>query len=287
MISSIWLDSLNFSHCGCADFDFSFGALHCFLISCSTTFCFVCFLCSAPSIVSVIASNTGSPSAYGVGDSITITFDTSTNKAGDGNSISSAAAVNALFLPSMNLGQSYTGYWADAAHFIITILDPTNAAPPQIGVLYFTVATAIRSVYSDSNVNPALTVGITTPVISGSFAYPPVISSVVASGFETSFSSSCNLTVHFDLPTNTPALAPTALFQFTSSITDFTSSSGSWITSSSYLITNPTASSLPAIGQSGFLSVRPAAALRNIYATSDVSTASAPALTGSFTQGSC
>lgn len=208
-----------------------------------------------------------------------------TNKAGGADSISSASGVNALFAPSMNLGQSYSGYWPDASHFVITILDPTNASPPQINVLYFTVGTAIRSYYSDSSVNPALAIGTTSPAISGSFANPPSISAVVASGSGTTFSSSCNLTVSFDMETNTPVLAPTALFSFVTAITDFTSSSGSWISTSSYHITSPAATYLPAVGVSGFLSVRASAVLRNLHSTSDVSTAVAPALSGSFTQG--
>jgi len=246
---------------------------------------FDCFMFVAPIVVSVVAANMGSPSSYGAGDTITLTFNEATDKAGGGDSISTSLGVNALFNGSTSLGSSYSGYWSTASTFVITILDPCGASPPpQINVLYFTVQSQIRSIYSDSPINPALTVGTTTPVVSGSFANAPSILSVVASGSGTSFSSSCYLTVNFDMDTNTPTSSPTALFGFVN--TDFSSSSGHWTSASSYVITNPSAPNLPpAIGQSAFMHVLASAELQNSLNTSGPSTSVAPALTGFFTQG--
>jgi hypothetical protein len=246
---------------------------------------------AAPAFTSVTAYNTGSAtSVYGAGDTIQIVFNSNTDKGKTATSLTKSQ-VDALFTASQVLGANYVGTWLSATTFEITIIDATGALPPRIGQLTFTVASPIRKVEADSTVCPSLN-GVASPVISGSFATAPAISSVVASNIpaDSVFGANDKFTITFDKAVVAVAVATKAnldaLLQWNNCSlgTDYT---GSWTSSSVLAITivNAASANPPKIGAVNSVQIKPAAGLTDAAITSAVSAATSPALSGSFATG--
>ena len=80
-------------------------------------------------------------STFSPGDTLTLLFSMRTNRGGS-NGLSDAggkAWVDTLLEFSASLGRDYSGHWADASQLVIVSVDPTDAAPPRIGLTAVTV----------------------------------------------------------------------------------------------------------------------------------------------------
>ena len=87
-----------------------------------------------PAIASFVADDPDDVDAvYGAGDTLTVTFDQTTDLAGLGTSVLTKIQVDTLLTASTPLGLDYTGQWTDASTFVITVVTPA-ALPPTIGV---------------------------------------------------------------------------------------------------------------------------------------------------------
>ena len=92
---------------------------------------------SAPTIATLVAaSRTEEPidSVFADLDSITITFNVDTNRAGHAlGTLIRKSDINALFSFSQGIGLDYRGEWLSNRVFRITIFDWPSAFPPVVG----------------------------------------------------------------------------------------------------------------------------------------------------------
>ena len=89
----------------------------------------------APIIATVVANDPDDlDGVYANLDTITITFDKNTDKAGLATDVvQSSTIVDSLFSFNQALGAAYNGRWQDAKVFVITVLDWPGSAPPRVG----------------------------------------------------------------------------------------------------------------------------------------------------------
>eukprot|EP00753_Platysulcus_tardus_P011246 PLAT3280.13.p1 GENE.PLAT3280.13~~PLAT3280.13.p1 ORF type:complete len:603 (-),score=311.41 PLAT3280.13:524-2224(-) len=127
---------------------------------------------TAPAISSAVAANGGGDNIdYNAGDSVTITFDMATDRAGaSAGAVLDKAATDALLTSSASLGADYSAQWTAADTLVITIADASGAAPPAVGSTTFTVAGDLKNAAGDSAASTS-----TSPALTGSFASAAVI----------------------------------------------------------------------------------------------------------------
>ena len=126
-------------------------------------FFFLVFRFAAPTILSLVAANGASATAYAAGDTITVTFSRATNQA---NLLSplDTAGVNSLFSFSQSIGTAYSGNWSSPSVFVITCDSPDSAAP-KIGSL---IVTPIHPNLRDAqSISPVISSA--SPALSGTF----------------------------------------------------------------------------------------------------------------------
>ena len=91
----------------------------------------------APDIATAaLADPDNGDDVFGAGDTLTITFDAPTNKAGSGllSEAGGKAYVDELFSFSHSLGARYHGRWRDASVFVVTMVDTGgHAIPASLG----------------------------------------------------------------------------------------------------------------------------------------------------------
>lgn len=123
----------------------------------------------APNISSFTAGDAAASVGYSINDTLTITFSDNTDLAGYSiNAILPKSQVDSLFSFSggVILGGDYNGQWIDRKTFVITIVDPSTANPPQIGSTQVSVnANALLRGYPFSE----LSTTSTSPALSGNF----------------------------------------------------------------------------------------------------------------------
>jgi len=131
----------------------------------------VFILSHPPVIVSLVVDDPDNlDEIYSVDDTITITFDSDTNKPG-GTGLQRKTEVNNLFTFTESIGQRYRGQWTAVDTFTITI-DSVNNAALVINATTVTPdgTTPILSVDETSELSFA-----TSPVLSGDFGIPPFL----------------------------------------------------------------------------------------------------------------
>lgn len=122
-----------------------------------------------PIIVSLIVDDPDNlDEVYSVGDTITIKFDSDTNKPG-GTGLQIRTKVNDLFTFTESIGQRYKGQWSTADTFTITIDSASNAAL-LINTTTVTPSGTTQILSSDETSEPS---SITSPVLNGDFGVPP------------------------------------------------------------------------------------------------------------------
>jgi hypothetical protein len=163
---------------------------------------------SVPVFLSAIAVNVPGNGAYGNGDVIMLRFSTQTNYGGNvqcdlsegvgGLRLSDKAAVDAIVVPSQNLGADYTAIWISAEELWITVVDATGALPPVIGELTFQVAPGanLKNAAETSGSSADLSMGVT-----GFFADPPSIIKAWATPGGGRSGGNPTITLFFDFPT--------------------------------------------------------------------------------------
>lgn len=247
---------------------------------------------AGPFFLSLVANDPdGGDAVYGAGDTITATFSAPTNQP-FGPSLDKAN-LDSLFTFSQNLGADYTGVWTNPVTLVITIQNPSGAAPPSVGTLQLTVKSG-GNLRGQANTSLP-SVALSSP-LSGNFGTKagPAIVSLVASDPKNPVGNSYDngdiITVTFNEPTNRPPVGSVAnlksLFDFKQGIAVAslgTSYSGSWVSPSVLKITvsDTTGHSSPTPG-SLTLTVKASANLKNTAGTSLASTSTSPTLSGNF-----
>jgi YVTN family beta-propeller protein len=238
----------------------------------------------------VVNDPSGIHPTYSNGDTITIRFSEPTNRP-LGTGLLNKGDVDSLFTFTENLGNAYTGHWADASNFVITIVDSTGSTPPDIGV---TTATVNAPANLKNSIGTSLSSTSTSPTLSGHFGNRPgpFITDLVASdptGTHGTYSNGITITVRFSEPTNTfdptplvPGLSKSdlsSMFVFSQNLGD--NYAGLWVDQSTLVITitDATNSTPPAIG---VLTATVIGNIRDASGTSAPSTSTSPFLSGSF-----
>lgn len=122
-----------------------------------------------PVIVSLIVDDPDNlDEIYSVGDTITIKFDSDTNKPG-GTGLQRRAAVNDMFTFTESIAQRYRGQWTTADTFTITI-DSVSNVVLLIGATTVRPAGITQILSVDKTSEPSSAV---SPVLSGDFGILP------------------------------------------------------------------------------------------------------------------
>lgn len=232
------------------------------------------------SIVSLTALNTAALDSYAAGDSIEVTFSAATNKANGSDALPGRSLVDAIVTFSQSLGSSYTGFWLSPSVLLVTIINSSTAAPPQIGVCTATINGHLLGASVSSSPSPAL---------NGSFAAAPAISSVlcVAAPGQASYAAGSTIQIAFDRATDM-AGGPTTLTKsqtdalITASQSLGASYTSTWTSASvlQIVIVDPTGAAPPTPGA---LTITVVGAIRNAARTSALATGSvSPTAAGSF-----
>lgn len=196
-------------------------------------------------VLSMVASDSlDLDNVYGVGDTLTITFNQDTNKAQLPDTLDKSQ-IDFLFDFTESLGADYTGEWTSSRVLVITARDVSGAGPPAIGGTRATV----RAEAKLRNVPPVCApTTTTTPRISGNWGilYPRVTSVVADDPTDKNsvYSFLDTITITFSIPTNRNGmnngdrLSRTqllALFLFSESMGN--SFSGEWVNAQTLMLT--------------------------------------------------
>ncbi|MCR4436407.1 MAG: S-layer homology domain-containing protein [Clostridiales bacterium] len=227
----------------------------------------------------------GGPSevGFGTGDTLTLTFSLPTNKTA-GTSYGNKAAVDQILAFSTSLGTDYTGVWTDNQTLVITSVNASGATFALGDKVTVKPEANIRTADGSS---PAST--STSPASTGNLDPIPFITGVVcAEGgtVEAGFGAGDTITIIFSIPTNKAAGTTYGDKAAVDSILTFSSSfgadySGSWSDSQHLVITSQDPSGA-AFAVGGTVTVLSAADIRSASGTSQPSTSTSPASTGSF-----
>eukprot|EP00961_Rhodomonas_salina_P038634 519009-Rhodomonas_salina.1 len=255
-----------------------------------------------PEIVTLVADDpTNADIVYGDGDTITITFNVNTDRAGLAIGVAqSETIVDNLFIFSQFLGSERTGMWTSARVFVVTIVDWSGAAPPVVGPQGLIVTAnsgASRGIRADANtVGQSITSSSVSPRLSGDFGPECIsfvsITAVNPSGFGDEYKAGDKIVVRFNLPTNrgfTTLTGSTALskaqldtlFSFSQSLgRNYT---GQWDSTQQLTITvGDTTNSGPPSVESFTMQCRAAGELRNSPPACAPSTAVSDVLQGNW-----
>ena len=244
-------------------------------------------------IVSMVAADSlDLDNVYGVGDTLTITFNQDTNKAGLPD-VLTKTDIDFLLEFTESLGADYTGDWMSPSVLRITAVDVTGAGPPGIGLTRATT----RAEAKLRNLPPVCDATVTTsPRISGNWGilYPRIVSLVADDPTDKNsvYSFLDTITITFSIPTNRNGKANgdrlsrselMQLFLFSENMGN--AFSGEWVTASVLVLTveGTSGASPPSIG-SFMLTCRinGGALLRNEIGTSRPCSQPSPVLTGDF-----
>jgi hypothetical protein len=173
----------------------------------------------APHIVAAVARDFGEKPGYGPGDAIVFQFDQSVTLGG--SSLDTVSAVDALLTWSAQLGEYRGALSADAGTLVVSIVDTAGAADVnatrvgllRVGVRAVAAAAAaagsagvIRS--ADESSPPCNDTGVLLSGSWGNFSVPAVTSAQVDnSGGQDGMGPGDTVTVHINMPTNTPPIA--------------------------------------------------------------------------------
>jgi len=246
----------------------------------------------SPSITTLVADDPDDLDViYSIGDTITITFDQTTNKP----TVATKADIDNCFTFNEVLGTNagaYTGAWNGGGDILtITIADITGATPPAIGTLTATVNLGCNLLNAAATSDPSVSAsgGITGDW--GIVIVPPAISAFVADDPDNAdviYSNGDTITITFDMNTNQPAVATMAnldtCFTFSQVLgTNAGAYTGVWTTAAILTITinDITGSTPPAIGVLT-ATVKVGCNLQNAPATSGASTAASGGITGDW-----
>jgi len=243
-----------------------------------------------PRFVSLVAQDPdGADAVYSNGDTITIIFDTPTNRP----PVATKANLDELFSFSQNLGSDYTGVWTDDVTLVITIVNAIGATPPTAdtdgldnGELRLT---AKASGNLRNKANTSLPSTALSPLLTGNFGTKqgPQIITMVAGDPPPNvpgYSVGDTITITFDEKTNRPLAATRTdinkIFDFSQSLG--AGYVGSWQSATVLVITiTDTSGATPPVPSVLTATVKASANLKNEAGTSLASTSIA-VLTGNF-----
>ncbi len=138
------------------------------IISSSSVIQYV-YATDAPIIISLVASDPFDPDEiYTTGDTITIVFDSDTDKPG-GTAVQQKEDIDKLFTFTESLGMAYTGQWKAANTFFIEIKSANGAEPPVVDITTVTPAGITPILSADNTSDASSTI---SPVLSGTFGIP-------------------------------------------------------------------------------------------------------------------
>ncbi|MDE1826414.1 MAG: fibronectin type III domain-containing protein, partial [Thaumarchaeota archaeon] len=247
-----------------------------------------------PYIANLIASNPSNNGRYGAGDTITVAFNSDTNRP----LVKTTADIDNLFTFSqdsspVSLGTAYHGTWVTPSMLVITLDDTSKADNIEVGHLQLKVKTnpvclQDRAKISDCSAS-------ISPLLTGSFGNlpGPSISKITASNPSgtSGYSDGDTITVQFNEPTNEPPSGTGRLVLGTNQVNNLFAFSqnlgnaytGQWIDPSTFLITiTDTTGALPPTVGYLTISVLQSANLQNVQGTSLLSDSTSPPLSGSF-----
>jgi len=125
----------------------------------------------APIIISITADDPDNmDEEYSNDDTITILFDSDTNRPG-GTGTQQKLHTNNIFTFTESLGVSYNGVWTTADTFVITINSARNAGPPIIGNTTVTPTEITLILSADDSSTPSSAI---SPVLIGDWGIIPV-----------------------------------------------------------------------------------------------------------------
>jgi YVTN family beta-propeller protein len=245
---------------------------------------------SAPIISRLVANDPNGISGYNDGDTIIVEFSESTNRP----SAFTKDDLDNLFTFSQSLGSNYIGQWSSKSILVITIVDSTNATPPQVGVLTFTVN---ESANLKNEAENSFSSNAISPVLSNNFGtsagpYVTLLTGADPDGNDAVYGAGDTITVRFSENTNGTSVKTKTdldkLFDYTqdgSSVVLGTAYHGTWTNSRSLFITiidSTDASPIPEIGALTFRVKDTEIKLTNSDETSIASTATSAPIIGTF-----
>ncbi|NOU99804.1 beta strand repeat-containing protein [Paenibacillus planticolens] len=222
-----------------------------------------------PGITSITAADAGSQVGAGLGDTVTIVFDTPTNEP--------TVGLSDLVLSAGSFGTAGNGAtvaWTDATTLVVTL---GSDATVKSGATLSIAATAnIQDIGMESAVSTA------SSSIGGSFGsqVPDIVSITAAdAGNQVGSGSGDTVTIVFDTPTNEPTVALTDLFLSAGSFgTAVNGASTAWTNATTLVVT---LGSDATVKKGATLTIAATANIQDIGAESAASTASS-AIGGTF-----
>ena len=159
----------------------------------------------APAISSATAADAGTTQpGLGVGDTITLVFDQTTNKAGGADSLTKAG-VDALLSFSASIGLDYTATWSSTSELVITIVTvdtSVSTADTAVGTLYVQVKLAANLRSLDESSGASQSVGLVDLGTWGDRAAPALTSAVASNaGNNEGIGNSDQVVITFDAAT--------------------------------------------------------------------------------------
>ncbi|MDE1764929.1 MAG: fibronectin type III domain-containing protein, partial [Thaumarchaeota archaeon] len=247
-----------------------------------------------PYITNLIASNPSNNGLYGAGDTITVAFNSDTNRP----LVKTTADIDNLFTFSqdgspVSLGTAYHGTWVTPSMLVITLDDTSKADSIEVGHLQLKVKTNPVCLQDRAKISECS--ASVSPLLTGSFGNlpgPSMLKITASNPSGTSgYSDGAIIAIQFNEPTNEPPSGTGRLVLDTNQVNKLFAFSqnlgnaytGQWIDPSTFLITiTDTTGALPPTVGVLTISTLQSANLQNAQGTSLSSDSTSPSLSGSF-----